>query len=342
MEEMELQNDLESQLKQTRKYFSKIGFLYLGGTLITFGVQWFTILIISTVKPEWLYGTTASLLVSMLPMYLLSMPLMILLVRSMKGEQAVKTYKISVGKMIQAFFMSYAILYVSNLAGVLLTTVIGMFKGSPVEDVLSDLVLFENKWIIFIFTVLAAPFYEEVIFRKLLIDRAVKYGEGVAVLLSGLLFGLFHGNINQFIYAFSLGLFLGFIYVKTRRLGYTVILHMVLNFMGGIVTSWILEKVNFQEMEQNMQMLMSNPSAGMSVSPSAISGLILMGVYILVLIMFVITGIVLLIIRRDKFKLSPGTLALPDGKRFAAVIVNPGMILYLGFWIIQIVRQLFM
>lgn len=342
MEMMELQNDSGSQLKQAREYFSKIGFLYLGGTLLTFGVQWLTILIISTVKPAWLHGMTESLLVSMLPMYLLAMPLMILLVTRMKGEQVVKTYKISVGKMMQAFFMSYAILYVSNLLGVLLTTGIGLLKGSPVQDVLSNLVLSENKWIIFIFTVLVAPFYEEVVFRKLLIDRAVKYGEGVAILLSGLLFGLFHGNINQFVYAFSLGLFLGFIYVKTRRLRYTVILHMVLNFMGGIVTSWILEKVNFQEMEQNMQVLMSNSFAGMPVSRSAISGLILMLVYVLVLIVFVITGIVLLIVRRDRFKLSAGTLALPKGKRFAAVIVNPGMILYLGFWIIQIVRQLFM
>ena len=42
-------------------------------------------------------------------------------------------------------------------------------------------------------------------FRKLLIDRIVPFGQRVAVVVSGLAFGLFHGNFYQFFYAFSLG-----------------------------------------------------------------------------------------------------------------------------------------
>ena len=70
----------------------------------------------------------------------------------------------------------------------------------------------------FIIAVLIAPTAEELLFRKLLTERIVKYGELAAVLASGLFFGLFHGNLNQFSYAFLLGLFLGFIYVKTGKL----------------------------------------------------------------------------------------------------------------------------
>ena len=72
-----------------------------------------------------------------------------------------------------------------------------------------------NLWVNLFIMVLCAPVAEELIFRKLLIDRLTQYGEGVAVLFSGLMFGLFHGNLNQFVYAFVLGLCFGFIYVKT-------------------------------------------------------------------------------------------------------------------------------
>ena len=54
----------------------------------------------------------------------------------------------------------------------------------------------------FLYMVICAPILEEYIFRKLIVDRTVKYGQGVAVVLSGLMFGLFHGNLNQFAYAF--------------------------------------------------------------------------------------------------------------------------------------------
>lgn len=343
MQEVKLhQNNLKSQIKQGRAYFSKIGLLYFGGTLILYAVQWICVLLVSAAKPEWLQGTTAALLASMLPMYLLAMPLMILLVTRMKAQKPVKTYKLSAGKMILAFFMCYAILYVSNLAGTVLTTVIGLLKGSPVQNVLDNMVLSGNKWVLFIFAVLIAPFYEEFIFRKLLIDRAVKYGEGVAVVLSGLLFGLFHGNISQFAYAFFLGMFFGFIYVKTRRLRYTVILHMAVNFMGSIAASWLMEATGMQKVQKELQMVLTNPESVARAFENAMPGMLIMMGYSVVLMGIVITGVILLLFHRDKFKLSPGELTIPKGKRFATFIVNLGMLLFIGFWIIQIVRQLFM
>lgn len=36
------------------------------------------------------------------------------------------------------------------------------------------------------------------LFRKFLLDRVVDYGEAVAVILSGVMFGLYHANLSQF------------------------------------------------------------------------------------------------------------------------------------------------
>ena len=93
-------------------------------------------------------------------------------------------------------------MYLSNLAGQFFTNIIGIIKGSPVDDAIADLVSELNPLTAFFVMVLLAPALEEWIFRKLLVDRTIRYGEGTAIFLSGLMFGLFHGNLNQFVYTF--------------------------------------------------------------------------------------------------------------------------------------------
>ena len=58
-----------------------------------------------------------------------------------------------------------------------------------------------------------APVVEEFIFRKFLIDRVYRYGEWVAILTSGLMFGLFHENLAQFFFATLIGCFFAFFYI---------------------------------------------------------------------------------------------------------------------------------
>ena len=164
--------------------------------------------------------------------------------------------------------------------------------------------------------VLCAPVFEEFIFRKLLIDRAAVYGEGVAVVLSGVMFGLFHGNLNQFAYAFLLGIFFGFIYVKTGKIRYTVILHMVINFMGSVVSTWVMNAMNAEKTIEALQLFQSNPDEGMAALQSVLPGLLLVGIYVLLIFGVVIAGIVLLIVKRRKFRLMPGEVVIPKENGF--------------------------
>ena len=113
-------------------------------------------------------------------------------------------------------------MYCGNLVGTLITTVVGTLKGSAVDNALMTYATESNMIVTFIYMVICAPILEEYIFRKLIVDRTVKYGQGVAIVLSGLMFGLFHGNLNQFAYAFLLGMFLAFLYVKTGNLKITI------------------------------------------------------------------------------------------------------------------------
>jgi hypothetical protein len=41
-------------------------------------------------------------------------------------------------------------------------------------------------------------------------------------------------------YAFGLGLAFGYIYIHTNRIGYTIALHMIINFLGGVIAPLVM------------------------------------------------------------------------------------------------------
>ena len=53
-----------------KKSFSSLGFRFLIGTLVIYAVQMGVMTIVGAVKPEWLQDTTISLILAVLPLYL--------------------------------------------------------------------------------------------------------------------------------------------------------------------------------------------------------------------------------------------------------------------------------
>lgn len=84
----------------------------------------------------------------------------------------------------------------------------------------------------FLYTVLFAPVVEELIFRGLILRGMEKYGKVFAILISSILFGLFHGNIVQGPYAFAVGLVLGYTAAE-YNIGWAMVLHMINNLILG-------------------------------------------------------------------------------------------------------------
>ena len=321
-------------LKTYKKHFSLLGLMYFLGALIIIGVQVAVSMLVLAFAPSLLDNPNLSLLVSMLPTYTIAFPLTSLLIHQIPGVQ-MKKHNMKPAQLLGAFAISYALMYLSNLAGQFFTNIIGIIKGSPVDDAIADLVSELNPLTAFFVMVLLAPALEEWIFRKLLVDRTIRYGEGTAIFLSGLMFGLFHGNLNQFVYTFLVGAFWAFIYVKTGRLRYTIYLHMALNFMGSIGSLFFLGAISTLE----------GGSSAMNGFHFLLGMLIPLAIvipYLIVVFGLVISGIVLLVTNWKRFRLIPAELFIPKEKRFSVIFLNAGMILYVLFWIIQIVLQLFM
>lgn len=321
-------------LKTYKKHFSSLGLMYFLGALIIIGVQVAVSMLVLAFAPSLLDNPNLSLLVSMLPTYAIAFPLTSLLIRQVPGVQ-MKKHNMKPTQLLGAFAISYALMYLSNLAGQFFTNIIGIIKGSPVDDAIADLVSELNPLTAFFVMVLLAPALEEWIFRKLLVDRTIRYGEGTAIFLSGLMFGLFHGNLNQFVYTFLVGAFWAFIYVKTGRLRYTIYLHMALNFMGSIGSLFFLDAISTLEGG-------SSAMNGFHFLLGMLLPLAIVIPYLIVVFGLVISGIVLLVTNWKRFRLIPAELFIPKEKRFSVIFLNAGMILYVLFWIIQIILQLFM
>ena len=85
----------------------------------------------------------------------------------------------------------------------------------------------------FILMVIAAPVMEELIFRGIILDGLLKkYAPVKSILVSSLLFGTVHLNPWQFVTAFFIGIFSGWVYYKTRSVLPSIIIHASINLSG--------------------------------------------------------------------------------------------------------------
>lgn len=82
-----------------------------------------------------------------------------------------------------------------------------------------------------------APIVEEFIFRGLIMTRLSRVmSGGLAVLLSAAVFGLCHGELLWFCYAFLLGAFFGLIDLRAGSILPSILGHVMFNAIGQIMT----------------------------------------------------------------------------------------------------------
>lgn len=78
--------------------------------------------------------------------------------------------------------------------------------------------------------IFVAPIGEELLFRGLIQHYGLKnFAPVLAIGLQGLIFGLYHGNIIQGIYAWIMGTVLGFVAYKLGSIIYPIVLHISIN-----------------------------------------------------------------------------------------------------------------
>ena len=76
---------------------------------------------------------------------------------------------------------------------------------------------------------------EELIFRGIVLNFVRPYGKAFAIFSSAFLFGLVHGNLEQFVFAFITGMFFSYVTLLTESILPSVIIHFLNNLMADML-----------------------------------------------------------------------------------------------------------
>lgn len=308
---------------EARRTFSRIGIAYavlvLALQVTAVVAQYLLYFLAPAVLSYWWINWVFSLV----PLYGVALPLMWLILKGMPVSPHNRDYALNRTAVLEkpAFHMGHwtillIIAFGCMTAGSLVGNVIMMILSALLDydyaNALAAMVDSSPVWATFLGACVCAPLGEELLFRKLLIDRTRRYGDLPSILLSGILFGLFHGNLFQFFYAALVGMLLAYVYTRSGNYWWCVAMHGVINLMGSIVTPGLAE------------LLPEDMVSFTSVLQPLIYLFILVWQYGML-----IAGIVLFCILLSKRKLSRGPEPLYRENAASVMVGNLGMIVCL-------------
>ena len=158
------------------------------------------------------------------------------LLKDIENEESTdKIKKYSFVEIIILIFICLASLYVSNIVTVAINALIAYLKGTDIVNPLETVIGSSSLIYTFIFICIVAPVVEELMFRKILLNKLLPFGKKLSIIVSAFAFGLFHGNLYQMLYAFVLGIILAHITINSGTIKYAIILHVVINTLGSVV-----------------------------------------------------------------------------------------------------------
>ena len=293
-------DDFQSEKTSSRKTISRIGwslvalmfFSQVGGMVLA--------QICKRLLPALVQTSIYNFIINTIPIYCIGLPIFILIIRKVPKENLNEKSNLTIIQFIKFVVISFATMYVFNLLGIFVNLGISVLKGSYVINPISNLLSKVNVFQTIIFVGIIAPVMEEVIFRKILLSRLRKFGDFFSIFLSALAFGMFHGNLSQFFYAFALGCIFAYIVIKTGTIKYSIILHMIINLFGSVIMMQVA--------------LMQNIIVATIV-----------GLFVFIMI---IAGIALFFMNIKNVVLEKGSLNLTIKEQFGLMFKNSGIIVY--------------
>lgn len=276
---------------------------------------------------------------------LVSFPLIFLLTLKMPKAQIEKK-RLGFGKFLLCVLIMYGLIFVGALIGLVFHGVLTIPFNNNESSKLVNLLINSNSFVRILIVGVIAPIFEELIFRKVLIDHVAPKGELVAILASGIMFGLFHGNFQQCFFACFIGFLFAYIYLKTGRVIYTILLHMTLNTVTSGITIGLIKW--FYKVAESIGLDINAASSDASLYNVAgaeklvLPSMALIG-WILLLFLIMIAGLVTFIVIACMKKIKINRAEEDDsfGKQALSIIASPLMwIFYVATAVLFIVEYL--
>lgn len=208
---------------------------------------------------------------------------------------------------ITIFFICTAAMYITNFFSVALNMAIALLKGENFmeNNNIMDIMYGSNYLLTILYASIVAPVVEELIFRKLLLNKLRRFGDVPAIIITAVAFGLFHMNLSQVFYATVLGMIFAYVTCKTNTIRYSIILHMMINS----IATFFVPLVTKQNLLGSLLIL-----AWVGICLAA--------------------GITLFVLNFKKIRLEKGTVAV---EKNSVYLWNVGTILFVGICLVMIV-----
>ena len=94
----------------------------------------------------------------------------------------------------------------------------------------------QSTMLVLLYTCILAPITEELLFRGFLLKSLSVVSTRFGVIVTALLFGLMHGNVQQGILGVLVGLFLGKIVIRHNSLTPSILVHIALNTSSTLIS----------------------------------------------------------------------------------------------------------
>ena len=235
----------QSERKELKKYFSRLGWTLLLSQvimlLVVYGLEAIQAVVFAWIYPDasaydinWMiYESGLSLLLGALCSI---GPLLLLRLDGLKERFLHEERAVSFQRMMLFFLLVMGLQLVASLLTVPFEWVTYLLGGSFYEasetasaaSVTTSMLLY---------TVLIAPFCEELIYRGFILQYLRPCGKTFAIVVSSVLFGLMHGNVIQLPMAILCGCLFGFVAVE-YSLPASMVLHALTNLSVEAV-GWV-------------------------------------------------------------------------------------------------------
>ena len=223
--------------------------------------------------------------------YLPAALIFLILLRRFPRVDKLPVDRLGLWELLQAAVFTLGTTFLFNILTLNLVSLLEGLTGADTVDRVAASDATTPVWSMVIFSVLIPPVCEELLFRKLLLNRLRSLGDVSAVYLSALAFSLFHANFYQMIYAFALGIFFAVVVLLTGSIRDTILLHMLVN--------------------------------GMTTLGYAMEGEVFFTVRWLVYLLCALLAIALYFSKRSHFHLEPGPLHLSARDKRRACLGSP-------------------
>ena len=139
--------------------------------------------------------------------------------------------KATPGLTLKAFIVQMGL----SMPVIIIVNILCNMMGAGRVIMTADMLFGKNRLFYFVLLLIFNPIFEELLFRKISLDRLMVIGEVPAIIVSAVFFALPHiysAGIPQFFGTFIIALVYAYLRVKTGRMWPVIVLHSLFNVYG--------------------------------------------------------------------------------------------------------------